>query len=106
MLFYDFFRREEGYDPSRPLILCKNHGLLALYRMEGLDPEPLGEEGIEMASNAVRRAMDAFNPENQDAEFRGGVWEVQNIFQRRRGPAPELTTPARDSTSGRSMPSL
>jgi hypothetical protein len=99
VLFYDFFRREEGYDPSRPLILCKNHGLLALYRMDGLDPEPLGEEGIEMAANAVRRAMDAFNPENQDGEFRGGTWEVQNIFQRRRGLPPTLTTPSRDSAA-------
>jgi hypothetical protein len=99
VLFYDFFRREEGYDPSRPLILCKNSGLLALYRMEGLDPEPLGEDGIEMAAKAVRRAMDAFNPENQDGEFRGGTWEVQNIFQRRRGQPPELTTPGRDSAA-------
>jgi len=99
VLFYDFFRREESYDPARPLILCKNHGLLALYRMEGLDPEPLGQEGIEMASNAVRRAMDAFNPENQEGNFRGGTWEVQNIFRRRRGAAPALTVPSRDSAA-------
>jgi len=99
VIFYDYFRREEGYDSSRPLILCKNHGLLALYRMEGLDPEPLGEEGIEMASNAVRRAADAFNPENQDSDFRGGCWEVQNIFRRRRGAAPSLTKPTRDSAA-------
>ena len=99
VLFYDFFRREEGYDPARPLILCKNHGLLALYRMEGLDPEPLGQEGIEMASNAVRRGMDAFNPENQEGDFRGGTWEVQNIFRRRKGAAPTLTVPSRDSAA-------
>ena len=99
VLFYDFFRREEGYDPAQPLILCKNHGLLALYRMEGLDPEPLGEEGLEMASNAVRRAADAFNPENQEGAFRGSVWEVQNIFRRRRGVAPALTSPSRDSAA-------
>ena len=99
VLFYDFFRREEGYHPARPLILCKDGGLLALYRMEGLDPEPLGEEGIEMAANAVRRAADAFNSENQEGEFRSGTWEVQNLFRRRRGAPPQLTSPSRDSAA-------
>lgn len=97
VLFYDFFRKEEGYDPSRPLVLCKDGGLMAMYRMDGIDPEPFAQDGLEMASNAVRRAADAFNPDNLEGEWKGGIFEIQNIFRRRLGSAPKLQSPSRDS---------
>lgn len=97
LLFYDFFRLEESYDPLRPFILCKDGGLLAMFEMEGIDPEPIGVEGLELASNAVRRAMDTFNPANLDAEWKGGTWEIQNIFVRAEGKAPKIEPPSRDS---------
>lgn len=97
LLFYDFFRLEEGYDPARPFILCKDGGLLILYEMEGIDPEPIGIDGLETASNAIRRAMDTFNPANLDADWKGGTWEIQNIFVRSQGVAPLIPPPLRES---------
>ena len=88
LLLYDFFRHEEGYRPTHPLIACKDGGLMALYGMEGIDPEPQGEDGLEAVSAALRRALDALNPANLEGEWRGGNWEVQNIFTRAEGKAP------------------
>lgn len=99
LLFYDFFRREEGYPADRPLVLCKDGGLLAVFAMEGIDPEPLGEEGLEGASAAVRRALDVFHPASLEGEWRGGTWEIQNIFTRAEGKAPVLSRPTRDSVA-------
>lgn len=97
LLFFDFFRQEEAYDPARPFILCKDGGLLALFEMEGIDPEPIGTEGLELASSAIRRAMDTFNPANLDVDWKGGTWEIQNIFVRSVGKAPLIEPPSRPS---------
>src|SRR3954454_10712297 len=97
LLIYDFFRREEGYLPERPLVLCKDGGLLAVFAMEGIDPEPLGEDGLESASASIRRALEVLNPGNLEAEWRGGTWQVQNIFTRAEGRAPLLAKPSRSS---------
>jgi hypothetical protein len=99
LLLHDFFRREDGYTSERPLILCRDGGLMALYSMDGIDPEPLGEDGLEGASNAVRRAMEVLNPQNADGEWRHGSWEVQNIWTRSLGAAPTLAAPTRDSAA-------
>ena len=97
LLLYDFFRRDEEYSPQNPLVLCRDGGLMAVYAMDGLDPEPMGEDGLEGASRAIRRAMDVFNPMNQDGVWRLGTWEVQNIWTRALGSAPMLAPPTRDS---------
>lgn len=99
ILLYDFFRREEGYSPERPLVLCKDGGLLALFAMEGIDPEPLGEDDLELASAAVRRAMEVLNPANLEGAWRHGTWEVQNIFTRSEGKAPLIAAPTRSSAA-------
>lgn len=99
LLLYDFFRREEDYSNERPLIVCKDGGLLALYQMDGIDPEPLGGEGLAGASAALRRAFDVLNPEALEGDWRRGTWEVQNIFSRREGSAPEIAPPTRDSAA-------
>jgi len=64
LLLYDFFRHEEDYAAERPLILCRDGGLMCMYTMDGLDPETMGEDGLELASTAIRRAMDVLNPAN------------------------------------------
>ena len=97
LLLYDFFRRDEEYSAQNPLVLCRDGGLMAVYAMDGLDPEPMGEDGLEGASRAIRRAMDVFNPMNQDGVWRLGTWEVQNIWTRALGSAPMLAPPTRDS---------
>ncbi len=97
LLLYDFFRREEGYRATHPLIVCKGGGLMALYGMEGIDPEPQGEDGLEAVSAALRRALDTLNPANLEGDWRGGAWEVQNIFTRAEGKAPLVAEPTRDS---------
>jgi hypothetical protein len=97
LLLYDFFRREEGYSPERPLIVCKDGVVMALYRMEGIDPEPLGGDGLAGASAALRRAFDVLNPAALEGEWRRGTWEVQNIFTRGLGLAPSIAPPTRDS---------
>jgi hypothetical protein len=99
LLLYDFFRREEGYLAERPLVLCRDGGLMAVFTMEGIDPEPLGDEGLDSASAAIRRALDAFNPANLDGDWRAGTWEVQNVFTRAEGRAPLLGEPSRDSAA-------
>lgn len=99
LLFFDFFRLEENYDPAKPFILCKDGGLLALFEMDGIDPEPIGVEGLELAANAIRRAMDTFNPANLDNDWKGGTWEIQNIFVRSEGQAPKIEPPSRDSAA-------
>jgi hypothetical protein len=87
LLLYDFFRRDEEYSAQNPLVLCRDGGLMAVYAMDGLDPEPMGEDGLEGASRAIRRAMDVFNPMNQEGVWRLGTWEVQNIWTRALGSA-------------------
>jgi hypothetical protein len=99
LLLHDFFRKEEGYSAERPLVLCRDGGLMGLYSMDGLDPETMGEDGLEGASIAIRRAMDVLNPMNQEGEWRQGIWEVQNIWTRSLGSAPLLAQPTRDSAT-------
>ena len=99
LLLYDFFRREEDYSPDKPLIVCKDGGLMALYRMEGIDPEPLGGDGLAGAAAALRRAFDVFNPGNAEGEWKRGTWEIQNIFTRIVGAAPAIAPPTRDSAA-------
>ena len=99
LLLYDFFKREAEYSAERPLVLCRDGGLMAVYSMDGLDPETMGEDGLQGASAAIRRAMDVLNPMNQEGEWRQGVWEVQNIWQRSLGEAPLLAQPTRDSAA-------
>ena len=99
LLLHDFFRREEGYSPERPLILGRDGSLMALYTMDGLDPETMGEDGLTGASMAIRRAMDVLNPMNQEGEWRQGVWEVQNTWTRSIGSAPTIAQPTRDSSA-------
>jgi hypothetical protein len=70
---------------------------MALYRMEGLDPEPLGADGLAAASAALSRAFDVLNPSTLEGDWRRGTWEVQNIFTRVEGQAPELAPPIRES---------
>jgi len=97
LLLYDFFRREEGYPSDSPLIVCKDGGLMALYGMEGIDPEPQGEDGLEAVSAALRRGLDALNPANLEGDWRDGTWEVHNVFTRAEGKAPLVAEPTRDS---------
>jgi hypothetical protein len=97
LLFYDFFRRDEAYAAERPLILCKDGGLMALFSMSGVDPEPLGETELSAISESLCRAIDVFNPANLDAEWRAGAWELQNVFTRAEGKAPLIAAPTRDS---------
>jgi len=99
LLLYDFFRKEEGYTAERPLVLCRDGGLMGMYSMDGLDPETMGEDGLEGTSIAIRRAMDVLNPMNQEGEWRQGIWEVQNIWTRSLGAAPLLAQPTRDSAT-------
>jgi hypothetical protein len=99
LLLFDFFRQEEGYSADRPLVLCRDGGLMCLHTMDGLDPETMGEDGLAGASAAIRRAIDVLNPMNQDGEWRHGVWEVQNIWTRSLGSAPVLAQPTRDSAA-------
>src|SRR5438045_104429 len=96
LLLYDFFRREgDQYDSNRPLILCRDGGLMALFSMEGVDPEPLGEDGLAGVSDGIRRALEVFNPSALDGAWRHGTWEIQNIFTRAEGKAPLIAAPTR-----------
>jgi hypothetical protein len=103
LLVYDFFRQEEDYDPARPLILCKDGGFLALFEMEGVDPEPLGEDGLARVSAGMRRAMEVFNGGSLEGQWAEGAWEVQNIFSRGPGNAPVIPEPTRDSEALRTL---
>jgi hypothetical protein len=99
LLLYDFFRHEEGYSADQPLLLCRDGGLMCMYTMEGLDPETTGEDSLQGASTAIRRAMDVLNPTNQEGAWRNGAWEVQNIWTRSVGAAPLLSQPTRGSAA-------
>lgn len=99
LLFYDFFRRDSDYDPARPLVICKDGGLMALFSMEGLDPEPLGGKELASVSDGLRRAIEVFNPASLEGPWKGGAWEVQNIFTRAEGRAPLIAPPTRDSAA-------
>jgi hypothetical protein len=107
LLIWDFFRDEEGDSRDRGkersssprLICCKDGGMMAMYAMDGIDPEPLGNEDRRLASQAVSRALDLLSPTNLDSRWAGGTWEVQNIFTRRRGRAPVLPPPSRPSAA-------
>src|ERR1700690_3319917 len=72
---------------------------MPIHRMEGVDPEPLGGEGLAGASAALRRALDGLNPSNMEGEWKRGSWEVQNIFPRAVGSAPPIAPPTRDSAA-------
>jgi hypothetical protein len=99
LLPYDFFRRELDYDPQRPLVLTKDAGLLAVFGMDGVDPEPLGEERLAAISGGMRRALDAFNGGSLEGQWSEGAWEIQNIFTRGEGRAPMIASPKRDSAA-------
>ncbi|MGD0835097.1 MAG: ATP-binding protein [Polyangia bacterium] len=99
LLLYDFFRRDPEHTRARPLVLCRDGGLMALYSMDGLDPETMDEDGLQGASAAVRRAMDLLNPLSRQDEWRHGTWEVQNIWTRSLGSAPVLAPPTRASAA-------
>jgi hypothetical protein len=89
LLVVDFFRFEEGYNPAQPLLIKADHGLMQMFTMEGLDPEPLDSNALAAASAAIARAMDALNPA-QLGDWTGGTWQVQNCFTRRVGLAPSV----------------
>ena len=97
VLALDFYRLEEGYDSTKPLILCKDGGLMALYEMSGLDPEPISEQELAFASNAIRRGVEAFGTANLEGRWKGGFFEVQQYYLRRRKSPPRLEKPHRDS---------
>lgn len=98
LLAYDFFRRDDEYSSSEPLVLCKDGGLMALVSCEGIDPEPLGESDLADVADGLRRAFDVFNPGNLDPRWRG-TWEVQSFFVRRPGLPPKIPEPSRPSAA-------
>jgi hypothetical protein len=67
--------------------------------MDGIDPEPLGEEGLSAVSAALRRSLEVFNPANLEGEWRHSTWEIQNIFTRAEGKAPLIAPPVRHSVA-------
>lgn len=89
----DFFRKEPGYDPSRPFVTTKTGGLMAFYVMDGVDPEPLSNEQIDQACAAIKRASDNFGVSQIDHRWKGGQWEILNIYRRRRGVTPKIKPP-------------
>lgn len=103
LLIRDFFRLEgRSYQPEEPFILCEDDGLMAVFGMEGLDPEPLNDDALEDASGAIARAMEHLNPTHL-GPWRGGTWEVQSLLGRRRTRAPRLGTPEWDSEAVRAL---
>jgi hypothetical protein len=99
LLPYDFFRRDSEHVVDQPLVLTKDGGLMALFSMDGVDPEPLGEERLAGVSMGVRRALEVFNGANLQGGWSDGRWEVQNIFSRRAGSAPTIPNPSRQSAA-------
>ncbi len=93
----DFYRLEADYDESKPLVVCKDGGLMALYEMAGLDPEPISERELEFASNAIRRGVESFSVSGMDPRWKGGVFEIQQYYLRQRKSAPVLERPHRKS---------
>jgi hypothetical protein len=103
LLIRDFFRLEgKTYKPNEPFVLCEDAGLLAVFRMEGLDPEPLNDDALEDASAAMTRAIECLNPASL-GEWAGGTVEVQSLFRRWVVPAPRLARPAWDSAAQREL---
>lgn len=98
LLAYDFFRRDDEYSSSEPLVLCKDGGLMALFSCEGIDPEPLGDHDLADVSDGLRMAFDVFNAGNLDAKWRG-TWEIQSFFVRRPGRPPAIAEPSRPSVA-------
>ncbi|HEY0713063.1 MAG TPA: hypothetical protein VGF45_10340, partial [Polyangia bacterium] len=103
LLIYDFLRIERDYSPERPLILCKDGGLLAVFRFEGLDPEPLNEDGLSSIAGGMRRAFEVFSQASLEGDWRAGRWEIQNIFARGEGRASLIPAPRRDSAAARML---
>ena len=97
LLPYDFFRRDPHHRSDRPLILTKDGGLLALFFMAGVDPEPLSEDGLAAVSAGMRRAMEVFNGGSLEGDLADGAWEIQSLFTRGEGRAPVIPPPERDS---------
>lgn len=100
VLALDFFRLEDGYDSTKPLVLCKDGGLMALYEMSGLDPEPISEQELTFASNAIRRGVEAapkpagvfkgiaakgWEDLNRAIDARGADWMKQRFLRVRVG---------------------
>jgi hypothetical protein len=103
LLPYDFFRRDPEYSSDQPLVLTKDGGLLAVFGMDGVDPEPLGEERLAAVSAGMRRAFEVFSGTNLEGLWSGGAWELQNIFTRGVGRAPLVPRPARQSAALRML---
>lgn len=97
LYLYDFFRLDPEHTEERPLILCKDGGLMAMIALKGLDPEPMGQEDFDGASAAIRRAMDGFNLDNLDDKWKGGEWELGNMLARVPASIPELSEVERPS---------
>jgi hypothetical protein len=97
LMLYDFFREEEGYREDQPLVLTYTGGLIGFITMDGLDPEPFSQSEYNEASIAIRRAVDNFSTDRLEAEWKGGIWEVMNVFERLKAQAPKLQKPTRDS---------
>lgn len=93
----DFFRTETQYSHEWPLVATKNGGLMAFFKMEGLDPEPFGIQEHEAVSGAIRRAIETFTNDHVEDEFLGGNWEVVNYWDRLETTPQKLRHPARDS---------
>lgn len=96
VFFVDWFKDREWSD-DRPLILCKDGGLMAIFNMSGIDPEPMGQEDFDGAAAAIRRAMDLFQLESIEDRFIGGNWVIQNYLERLHVEAPTLAPLERDS---------
>ena len=72
---------------------------MALYRMDGIDPEPFGDDGLAGARAAIRRAIDFLQPAGLEGEWKRGTWEVQNFFTRGHGMATTVAAPVRESAA-------
>ena len=77
---------------QRPLVLTKDGGLLAVFGMDGVDPEPLGEERLAAVSAGMRRALEVFNGgEPRGALVRRCVGDPEHLHPRRgQGAADSL----------------
>ena len=90
---YDFFTDEENYDGKFPLVVSITTGLISFVVLNGIDPEPFDNSTFNEASVVIGRALCNFSNENIDSEFRGGEWEIINIFSRKYGKEPNLVKP-------------
>lgn len=93
----DFFRSEMQYTREWPLVFTKNGGLMAFFTMEGLDPEPFGQEEMEAVSATIRRAVETFSNDSVEDDFKGGTWEIVNYWERIEAEPQKLRRPARHS---------